>query len=542
MSEGHRGEKLTEKTEEGRRYLTEAGKERLASWVTDVESDVYAFTPEADAEMVAAAMARLSRNPNDLRTIVADEFLDDKAREIGLLRRVVNTYGDDSVMQLFPIQAVFEGISNLATKEVERGRVAAYLEQSTRYLRFDKKDENGNYAYYTPDELDEETRELYEKYMDEIFDTYSALYEQLLAHIQATSTVPEEERNAAWRNACHAQACDGVRSLLPAATRATVGMTGSSQAFHNMILHLFSHELPEMQKLGSKALAAVRQVGEVFFERTDMPERGGLVSGNRRETREDSKALADRLLAHLDQGTENGPDVRLLSVDGSEDEVIAKIVFDASNHPYEVVHEAVEGLSDGEKQEVLRAYVGERANRRVKPGRAFELPHYHFEVVCDYGAFRDIQRHRMVDGLEWQTLQASLGHVTPEIIHDAGLADQYEHAFQLSGELYRTLQERSYSPQAQYATLFGHLMRFSAKVNARSLTHTAELRTSSQGHPAYRKVYQDMHDQVSEVHPNIAAAMKFVSQDENLELARLGAEQQALRRTLREGDVTALGD
>jgi thymidylate synthase ThyX len=520
-----RQNELVYKTSEDLLRLTEAGKEAISPWVTDVEGDVYAFTSESDPQAVSAAMARLSRNSNDLRTIIASEFMGEQGKDEDLLRRVVNQFGDDSVMQLYPVQLVFEGVSNIATKEIEWGRLAAYLEQSTRYLRFDKKDESGNYAYYTPEEFDDDTTELYVKHMDGIFDIYSELYETLRRHIMDTSSEPEEKRDGAWRRACHAQACDGVRGLLPAATKATVGMAGSSQAVHNMILHLVSHELPEIRSLGEKALHAARGVAPVFFERTDMPNRGGLISGHARQTREATQELASRLLSDIETHEETGPRVDLISVDSTEDELVAKILADASAHSYGAVLGAVQEMSDAQKQEVIETYAGDRYNRRAKPGRAFEWPHYGFEVVCDYGAFRDIQRHRIVDGLEWQPLQVGLGHDVPLIVQKAGLAEKYKAAFGLSHDLYNILKERDYEDQAQYATLFGHNMRFTVKMNARSMTHTAELRTSSQGHPAYRKVYQDMHAAIAEAHPLIAKAMKFVSQDEDDELARLGAER-----------------
>jgi thymidylate synthase ThyX len=516
---------LVSRTSEGLLRLSEAGREEIAPWVTDAEGSVYAFTSESDPQAVSAAMARLSRNPNDLRTIIASEFMGEQGKDTALLRRVVNQFGDDSVMQLYPIQLVLEGVSNIATKEIEWGRLAAYLEQSTRYLRFDKKDEAGNYAYYTPEEFDDDTTELYAKHMDGIFDIYSELYEKLRQHIMDTSSEPEEKRDGAWRRACHAQACDGVRGLLPAATKATVGMAGSAQAVHNMILHLVSHELPEIRSLGEKALQAVRGVAPVFFERTDMPNRGGLISGHQKQTREATRELASRLLEGVEVKEEAGPRVDLISADSTEDELVAKILNDASSYPYAAVLDVVGGMSEAEKQEVIEVYVGDRYNRRAKPGRAFEWPHYSFEAVCDYGAFRDIQRHRIVDGLEWQSLQTGLGHETPAIIQQAGLGEEYEDAFALSRDLHDTLKERGYDDQAQYATLFGHLMRFTIKMNARSMTHTAELRTTSQGHPTYRKVYQDMHAAIAEAHPLIAKAMKFVSQDEDDELARLGAER-----------------
>lgn len=521
----------TKKTDEGLTKLTDYGRELVEPLVTSVDDQVVVFTNEADPLMVAAAMARLSRNPNDVRTILADEFLGKHGMDDALLKRVITAYGDDSVMQLYPIMAAFENVSNLATKQIEWGRLAAYLEQSTRYLRFDRRDENGRYRYHTPEEFDEETTEVYEEQMDQIFDTYSGLYEKVLAHIKSNSTTPESERDGAWANACHAQACDSIRGLLPSATTATVGFQGSAHAFYNLILHMESETLPELRNIGRAALKAARIVAPVFFERVDMPTSGMLLSDNRRETRAASRAVASELFEQY--GTpeqETGIRVSLLGVDGSEDELITKILTDSSEYSFESIAAVVAQMSEEDKTKVVDAYVGERFNRRVKPGRAFEFPHYLFEVQCDYGAFRDIQRHRLVDGFEWQRLRPTLGHGRPAVIDEAGLVEEYESAFAVSQSLYDYLDERGYEEQAQYATLFGHIMRFTTKVNARALIQSAELRTTPQGHPSYRRVYQEMVDAVSQEHPHVVRVMKFLNKSEDLELARLGAEQAQQRK------------
>ena len=524
---------LVRKSDSGLLYLTDKGREVIAPQVTSIDSNVYAMTEAADPVTTAAAMARLSRNSNDLRTIIASEFTGNSNDE-AVLQRVVAQYGDDSVKQLLPMSVVFEGISNIATKEVEWGRVAAYLEQSTRYLRFDKKDEHGNYGYFTPEDIGDNT-EIYQAAMNEIFDTYSDLYESMLEYYRSNSKTPEAERDAAWRQATHAAACDAIRGVLPASTKATVGVVGSAQAIENMILHLESSRLQEMKDLGAKALAAVRMVAPVFFERTDNPAQGGLMSEHTYQTQEASTQLADKLLGDLPEVQYTEPRVEMVGRYASEDELVEKILFDSSNKPFALIHEAVENMKDGDKKAVIETYVGERYNRRAKPGRAFELPHYTFEVQCDYGAFRDIQRHRMVDALEWQPLNPVIGYETPQAVADAGLAEKYQHAFDISRQLYDTLTDTGHGDQAQYATLFGHIMRFTATFNARSMTHTAELRTTPQGHPNYRRVFQQMHEQIAAVHPNIAAAMKFVSQTEDEELARLGAERNRKAKLARLG-------
>lgn len=529
----------TETNSNGLLELTPDGSQALTPWVTSIEDNVYAFTGEADALMVAAGEARLSRNPNDLRTIIANEFLDSGGKDEQLLRRVVTQFGDDSVMQLFPIQMAFEGVSNIATKEIEWGRIAAYLEQSTRYIEFDKRDENGNFRYFTPEEFDEETAAVYKAAMDRIFEIYSVLAAKMLEHRLAVSDEPEESRDVAWRQTVKAKALDDIRAVLPASTESTVGMQGSAQAIYNMILHMESHELPEIRTLGRKALGAARIVAPVFFERIDNPEQGGLISDHKRATREESRALAAEILRQNHDylaKTRNNPEsqpgtaVRLVGVDGSEDELIAKILTDSSSESYVTIRDMVEFMTAETKQQIIQTYVGDRYNRRAKPGRAFELPHYLFEVVCTYGEFRDIQRHRMVDGLDWQQLQTGLGHSRPEMVDSAGLADLYEEAFAISEELYTKLRERGYEEQAQYATLFGHNMRFTMKVNARALMQSAELRTTPQGHAGYRRVYQQMVQAVSEVHPNIAASMSFINKSEDPELSRLGAERNTQRK------------
>ena len=523
---------LVQTSSEGLKYLTDAGHDELLHWVTSTTDQVYAFTADADPLMVSAAMARLSRNANDARTIVADEFYNKGEKDQELIGRVVNDFADDSVMQLFPVQMGFDNISNIATKAVERGRFGSYLEQSSRYIRFDRRDTSGEFRYHKPAELDTQTAAEYKESLDDIFEIYSDLYQKAFEHIMATSPVPKDKQGLAWKNACSAQALDSVRGLLPAAANASVGFEGSAQSVFNMLLHLESENLPELQKLGKAALSAVRGVAPVFFERVDMPLRGQLASDNKRFTRADTRALADRLMA--DRGFEviQGAHVKLLGVDGSEDELIAKILTDGSRYSYEQSAETVATLTDAEKQEVIETYVGTRYNRRVKPGRAFELPHYLFEIQCDYGAFRDIQRHRVVDGFEWQPLQPYLGHSRPSVIDDTGLTEEYERAFEISQRAYELLESRGYQDQAQYATLFGHYMRATTKVNARSLTHTAELRTSPQGHDSYRKVYQDMYKAVEEVHPNVAKAMIFINQEDDpkFNLARLGAEEAKERK------------
>src|SRR5690606_12768205 len=178
-----------------------------------------------------------------------------------------------------------------------------------------------------------------------------------------------------------------------------------------------------------------------------------------------------------------------------------------------------------QKTDAFATYMGERLNRRHRPGRALEIAHYSWDLICDYGIFRDLQRHRMVDSLEWQQLTPRYGFDIPELVEKAGLADQFEKCFDKSAALYSLMQEKGYALEAQYATLLGHRMRWKITYNAREAFHLHELRTSPQGHPGYRKLVKEMHDKLAEVHPLLAGSMKFVNKGEDEELTRLAAER-----------------
>lgn len=504
--------------------ITPLGEEALADIVTDTKGNVYAFTPRMSPQTIAAAMARLSRRGDDMRITLLDEFMGEAGKDEKLLQRVITAYGDDSVQQLVGQHLVVEGASNLLTKKLEWGRLAAYLEQSTRYIFFDQKDSEGKYKYYVPDYLDKKSKSSYVKIMDEIFSLYSSMVRELTDYVRTKSSVPDKERDGAWKGATRAQACDAIRPVLPVATKATVGIYASGQACESLIMHLLSDELPEAKETGTKILKEVRKVAPVFYERADKPERGGAFVAYRANTAKGIKTLADKELP-----TEHSSNYEPVILDSvwpkNEIDIVADMLYEHSGLSLSQIKEDVASWPYNKKQEVFEAYMGERLNRRHRPGRALEKIHYSWDLVCDYGIFRDLQRHRMVDDLQWQELTPRYGYEIPRLVDEADLSGQFEKCFDLSLKLYSILQEAGYEKEAQYATLLGHRMRWKLTFNAREAFQMLELRSSPQGHPGYRKLALLMHEKISEVHPLIGSAMKFVNQDEDPELTRLAAER-----------------
>jgi dTMP kinase len=505
--------------------VTEAGQKYLEAAVTDTKGDVYAFTDKLDPVTIAAAMARLSRRADDMRITILDEFAGNVGKDEKLLERVITAYGDDSVQQLSGLHLVIENASNILTKKIEWGRLAAYLEQSTRYIYFDQKDKDDHYRYYIPKHFKPGVKKQYCEAMDTIFDLYSAMVHQLTEYIRVNSTTPDDERDFAWQSATRAQACDAVRHILPVATTSTVGVFASAQALESLIMHLQSDPLPEAQKTGQDLLREARKVLPMFLQRADKPERGGAIIAYRANTNAEVKRLANEYLSDKHAGSETKSVTLTDYWPRNELSLIPDMLYEHSDLSLDELESEVNKWPYDKKSEVFGAYIGERLNRRHRPGRALEKAHYSWDIVCDYGIFRDLQRHRMVDDLEWQALTPRFGYDVPKLIEDASLTDQYEACFEISLKLYSVLQKAGHYLEAQYATLLGHKMRWKVTYNAREAFHLHELRTSPQGHPGYRKLVLEMHERLEEVHPMIASAMKFVNTEEDLELTRLAAER-----------------
>ena len=516
--------KYLNKREDGTYEITSDGKTYLEGAVTSTDGNVYAFKEALSPTTIAAAMARLSRRGDDMRVTLLDEFAGKAGKDDKLLQRVITAYGDDSVQQLVGLHVVVENASNLLTKKLEWGRLAAYLEQSTRYIYFDEKDSNGKYRYHTPTDLTLDLQRQYNDTMDKIFDIYSDMVHKLTEYVRDHSNVPEKERDGAFIGATRAQACDAIRAVLPVATKSTVGIYASGQALESLIMHLQSDELPEARQVGNDLLIEGRKTIPTFLERADKPDRGGALVAYRATTHKGMKEIADKELPG-NQGTLDD-DIQLVDYwPRNELDILPHMLYEHSNMSIEAIKMQVAGWPYEKKLEVFRTYMGERLNRRHKPGRALEIVHYSWDLLCDYGIFRDLQRHRMVDAFDWQHLTPRYGFDMPELVEKAELSDQFEKCFDLSAELYSAMQAEGHVLEAQYATLLGHRMRWKITYNAREAFHFHELRTSPQGHPGYRKLVRAMHEKVAEIHPLMAENMKFVNKGEDEELTRLAAER-----------------
>jgi len=505
----------------------------LAPYFTNLDRPVFALRnlPEV---VKGALFARYSRSPKSVRRLFLEEFLDrtegTPGVEVGVERaerlyeRVFDEYGDDSVAQLGGVHVACEGVSNVLTKVLEWGRLMAYLEQSTRYIPYDTK-VGGRWRYVVPPELEEHPlRASYEETLDHLFTTYTEWLPRLQNYFAQRFPREPGDPEAAYRRSIRAKALDTLRGLLPAATQANVGLFGTAQAYELLLLRMRAHPLGEARRCADWMLAELRKVIPAFLRRVDRPDRGEQWSAYLRATREATRKITRAFTGNAT--VEPRPEVVLTDFDpDGETKVVAAALYASSHLPDDELLALARRMTAEEREQVLRAYVGERQNRRHKPGRAFERTFYRFDVLTDYGAFRDLQRHRMLT-IEWQPFSPDHGYEVPEAVNDAGAAADWRLAMERSAALYERLCRAGLEEVAPYALCFAFRIRFYMQMNAREAMHVLELRTSPQGHPVYRRVCQQMHRLIAEVagHRAIAEAMKFVNY-ESVDLERLGAER-----------------
>ena len=271
-------------------------------------------------------------------------------------------------------------------------------------------------------------------------------------------------------------------------------------------------------------LAELKAVMPSFVARVERPERGGEWIAYLEQRGRAADRWAARLGLDRDRSTaDDGPAVRLLSVRGSEDELLAALLFEAAACSEDEARAAVRNLPPDERATMLADLVGERSNRRHRPGRGLEAIGYRFEIVSDYGAFRDLQRHRMLT-VQWQTLGPDLGAGVPDELAEAGVADAYRAGLERSRAEHARLVELGRPELAPYALCLGYRLRYVLDMNAREAMHLIELRSGREGHPAYRAVAHALHEEIARVHPAVAAAMTFVDRDTEPRLERILSE------------------
>jgi thymidylate synthase ThyX len=543
-----------------RESFTDEEREVLNRFFTNTDLPVFAVVNLP--EIVKGAMfARYSRTHMSLRRLFLEEFYEqpdigiqsitDTAKRRGgsddsvarrraeeLYRRVFVRYGDDSVAQLGGAHLACEQVSAVLAKMIERGRLAAYLEQSTRYIYFDEKlrgeDDYEQYRYHVPSEIaGGPLANQYVQTMDKLFASYSFVVRELTDYFQARFPKKPEESHGAYGRATRARACDSARGLLPAATTSNVGVFATGQAYEAMLTRMNASPSGEARSYSKMMLTELRKVISGFLTRVDVEDRGVAWSRYFERIAEDMNAISGEVV-----GPENENDfdvardeVKLLEWDhDAEVKTVAAALYPYSHRSEEELLTISTKMNPDQRRNVLAAYIGDRTNRRHKPGRGMERVYYRFDVLSDFGSFRDLQRHRMMT-IDWQTLTPRHGYATPPEIEDASrsVSSRWHDAMSEITALYEEVLDLHGEDVAQYVVPFGFRIRYNIQMNARQAFHMLELRTGESGHSDYRRICLKMHELIRDQarHHAIADAMIYVD-SKDYGLGRLSAERRQI--------------
>jgi thymidylate synthase ThyX len=511
--------------------LDAAERELAGRYFTNLDRRTFALRnlPEV---VKGALFSRYSRTEKSLRRVLVDEFLRepdagldadaqvDAERAEDFYQRVLVGYGDDSVAELAGAHVAVERVSNLAAKALEDSRVGVSpLEKSTRYVRFDRPDTDGRFAYHRGPEL---AHPAYEPAMDALFTAYSALVMPLTERVRADHPLEAGETERAWKSATRARALDLLRGLLPAGTLTNLGLYGNGRAFEYLLTKLAASDLPECRELAGELHTELAQVIPAFVRRALDERYGGPAAAYLAETRRRVAALAPREAGRPAPG---GVQVRLVEHDAdAERRVVAAALFPHSDLPL-----AELSGREVDVDAVLHALLDGRQNRRHRAPRAFEHTSYTFEITANFGAYRDLQRHRMLSQ-ERQPLGTALGYDVPPDLAVYGVEDRVREAIEGAAAAHRAMAADLGPTLAQYAVPLTFRLRWQFRATLREVYHLCELRTTPQGHPDYRHVAQEMFLRVREVHPRLAAGARFVDLGPGDELERRASERRIDRK------------
>lgn len=532
--------------------FTDSQLKTLEKYVTSTSSHIFALRnlPEV---IKGALFSRYSRSTLGLRSLLLKEFvanneeaafdaiaggsevavsLENQSAAIkkaqNFYDRILDGYGDDSIGELGGAHLAIENVSMIAAKAIEDCRIGGSpLEKSTRYIYFDHK-VRGEYLFYRePVLMTSAYRDLYVSTCNMLFDTYSKLIPQLTALIEDKMPKDAATSKVAYAAALRAKVLDCLRGLLPAGTLTNMGVYGNGRFFESLIHKLHCNNLAELQDIGKCVCEELRKVIPSFIRRAEI---NHYTHQNYAQFYE---AMQSEIKAITFQNTEfeniiSEPGVRLVESDPSAvTKVAAALLYAHSNKSMEVLMAHCSKLPDEEIARILDTACNARENRRQRSPRALEHANFTFEILADFGVYRDLHRHRMLTQ-ERQMLTCDNGFYIPKEIVGTAFESTYINAMHEAKEAFDMI-VMELPEEAQYVVPMAFNVRWYFHVNLRALQWLCELRSQAAGHTGYRQVAQMMARQVCQKFPAFERFFKFVDY-EGYELGRLGQEENKVEK------------
>jgi thymidylate synthase ThyX len=462
-----------------------AAPDPIARYVTNTNRNVFALRnlPE---EVAAVLFAYYSRSPDTLREnlrklidggdIELSKAASDNAIPMAQAQEKARAfhekwvvgYGHGSVAEHAIIKLAVENVSILASKLIEDVRLASYTEKSTRYVKFDPSK-----AHYPAIVMDSKQASAYRECIESLMNAYTGWMEPVYEYVKAKTPMTEKQTPRSYEAALRATVCDSLRYLLPTATHTNIGITINARALETMITKLLSQPLLEGQEIAREIKAEAMHVAPTLLKYAEpSPYRA----------------------AHSDCVGE-----RALSTSKNRARIVG---------PYLPEDQALELIAaPGDVKSLdLNDLLAERGKHDPAP-RCLERVNLTFELIMDYGAFRDVQRHRMATIITEQ-LGATHGYETPTLIAECGYGEKYDALMAQARNTHDLLAANGFANEAAYVLPLAYRVRTHMTANLRELVHFIELRTGRGGHPSYRKIALGVFEEVARVYPQIAAFIR----------------------------------
>ena len=525
--------------------FTPEERKKLSSHFSNSDDSVFAIITPQQVDR-GALMSRYSRTDKSMRRIFLDEFLANENRGEEFYNKVLIEYGDDSVAELGMAQIAIEGISNIAAKKIEDRRIGlSYLEKSSRYVSWDKK-VNGQYKFLREKNIMESKfADSYLQSCDLDFEIYSKNIEPMLKFVREKETIDklkfkesstgkdiefsklknESDIKSAifiYNATTKAKALDILRGLLPASTLTNVGISGNGRSFEYLLTILFSSELDEERAIAHKIKHELDTTVKSFVRRST-DKYGLAMQDYLKSLHKKSQSVSKK---YKITSKRKGPLVKLVNYESevsAMDKVIAAIIYESQRISYDEILAKVKKLSNSVKSKIILDFVKLRTNRRQRPPRAFEMTDYTFDIIGNFGMFRDLHRHRVLT-MQRQLLTTDHGYNTPKEIVELGIQSEYDSCMKNTKRVFELMRTKM-PEQSQYVVNFAYNYPFFMKMNLREAVHLIELRTIPQGHIDYRQVAQKMFLEIHKKQPTLSKIIKFVDL-KSYELERFEAEKR----------------
>jgi len=447
--------------------------------------------------------------------------------------RILDGYGDDSIGELGGAHLAVENVSMIAAKVIEDSRIGGSpLEKSTRYIYFDQK-VCGEYLFYRePILMTSAFRDLYVQSCNRLFETYSQLVPPLTELMERKFPKEHEVSKVAYVAALRAKVLDCLRGLLPASALTNIGVYGNGRFFESLVQRLNVNNLAELQDIGKKAHFELSKMIPSFVRRAEPSHKYNKSFAHFTEQmHSELKALSEQTIPSLPLF--DHPAVRLVNYDpDAPAKVGGALLFGSTHAGLLELQKYCRELSEENLGRILDAAAMYRENRRHKSPRALEHALFTFEILGDYGVYRDLQRHRMLTQ-DRQLLTCHFGYFVPQEIKGTEMEKIYCTALEEAKIAYDTI-AAEFPEEAQYVVPMAYNIHWYFHINLRSLQWLCELRSSAAGHPSYRFIAQEMASQVSAALPLFERFFKFVDY-EGYELGRLDQEIRSVeKRGIRE--------